>query len=479
MNEDRIAKRETVIKSRHAILSELNKKPFRNRKTISAMKKEIEALDEAQRGDILNPSVAASIQSGGNIRGNNYTSYSSQVTATYNMYNAESEYGAATLRGIVDTRVAFIGGEGISFTAEKKESLEYIEKFIKGNELDGSLLLDMITTGEMEGKNLAILLKDTAEELIKVREFSWYINNYTVNVDKNDNRKITGFKVKKKTSDAKDITIPVDKSVYVRLGGSPDKINETTNRIHTALTQVENYDRALYDLRANNHLFAKITPFFKTDNQQAAKSINNAISAGDWTPGRGYAGSAEFSMVGPPTGALEAIKGEMLLNLKMIASVVGIPVHWMSWPELMSNRATAENLLEVVSAATKKARLVWEEAIYKLIRRSMDMAVAAGFEKPSIVSDDFTIKLPLISLANLKQLIETWFPLYQDGVISMATLRNNVPGIDPEEERRKLQEEAEERAKNAPLPNRTFREMMDNQDGDQEDQDANSDKNGE
>ena len=142
---------------------------------------------------------------------------------------------------------------------------------------------------------------------------------------------------------------------------------------------------------------------------------------------------------------------DMLASLKAIATTTGVPIHWLSWPELMSNRATAENLLEVVNIATKSSRLIWEESLEDLIWKAMRHSVDAGIESANIMGD-FQIKLPLVSLNNLKAIMDVWLPLVGD-VISMATFRNMLPGIDPETEQKLIEAERKKKAENSPFNN--------------------------
>jgi len=239
-------------------------------------------------------------------------------------------------------------------------------------------------------------------------------------------------------------TISPDSAVYVKIGGSEYSINERPNRIHCVLTDIENASRGKYDLRKNTDLFGKTMPTWQTENRMEADSINNVVSSKEWEPGLGYAGTAKFSLVEPSGRAAEMAKMDILMALKAVSTTTGIPIHWLAWPELMSNRATAENMMEAIAAATKKDRLIWEEAFYEIILKSMVLAVDEGFEDSNIIAD-FQVKLPLISTAMVKALSDTWAPLQQMDVISMESLRNKIPGINPSEEKAFIDSEEKEK----------------------------------
>jgi hypothetical protein len=304
----------------------------------------------------------------------------------------------------------------------------------------------------MEGKNLVLLLPDKKAEQIKIRSFSWWVNKYKLELDPYDNDDIKKITYRSKDEDAEEKTIAIEKAVYVKIGGSEDKVVDTPSRIHTILTDVENFSRAKYDLRKNTHLFGKIFPYWETQTVAEAKAINNSVADGDFQIGSGYAGTAKMSLLEPTGQATMAIKEDILISLKCISMTTGIPIHWLAWPEVMSNRATAENLLEMVKAGTVKERLIWQEAIREIIDRAMITAIDNGFANNKII-DDYQVRLPLISIATLKALQETWIPLEQGNYISKKTVRNQIPGIDPLEESELLEQEKEKAIDESPFQN--------------------------
>lgn len=404
-----------------------------------AIKKRIMAMVEGGR-EILTPSVTKATSTSKVVDKNNYNTYASQVTALYQMYIAESVYGNEYARGIVDFRVAFLGGEGISVVTDNPEAKAYLDGFIRDNRLNGSGLIDLIQIGEMEGRCLIEMLKgahpaDNEKKIVKINPVAWINFQYEQNVKGN-------IEIQKDKKQGKAEEISAEDCVFVQIGGCAYNPKNTSGRIHTVLTDIENMSRAKYDLRRNAHLFGKVTPNWKTDDVKEAEDINTAVSNGDWQIGTGYAGPADFSYKAPDGGAAAIIDADSLKALKAISTTTGIPIHWLAYPELMSNRATAENMYEVVNAATKKERLIWEEALtelcYKAIRKGSEYGILTAGQFADVT---ITVKLPLVSIANLKQMIEIWYPLYVDGLISKQTFQNMLPGINPEDENWQIQQE--------------------------------------
>lgn len=419
----------------------------------------IQAIQEAQR-DILNTAVVGRISSGSVPDKNNYTNYEKQVDVAYKMYDGLTEYGSEVLSAVVDIRVAFIAGEGVSFYSKNEAKTKAVKKFLTLNSLSGSRLLAAVLMGELEGKALFVLANNEDEQSVDARLFSWYANKYKVERDKQDYEKITVIKYTPDNAQSKEQTIDIDKSVWVKLGGCDYKTDKTPTKIGKVLTQCENASRAAYDLRKNTHLFGRIFPYWETADGAAAKVINDALSARSFEIGDSYAGTAKMTLLEPSGSAGKVIIDDMLNSLRFVSAMTGVPIHWLAWPELMSNRATAENMLEVVSANTKKERLIWEESLRKLLDKVLQMAVDAGYETESVLEGEYDLRLPLISLASMQQLIDVWMPLYQEKLVSAFTMRNMMPGIDPEKEAEQIDVEREEAAERSPMQNTAADELV-------------------
>jgi hypothetical protein len=411
------------------------------------LKQKIQALEEAQR-DILNSLIVNTVGSSqtSQIRKNNYQTYPAQINIMYRMYNSSTDYGSGLLRNIIDTRSSLIAGEGLSIFAKNKKTQKFIDTFIKKNNLNGSRLFEIVTGCEMEGKSLVILIPDSKDQYVKTRWFSFYLNNYTIETDKKDSDIITSIHWTDKAGN-KHETRP-DRAVYMKTGGTTDRYNDTPPRTANVLTQIENYERALYDLRFNNHLFGRITPYWKTENSQDAKVINNALNNKEWDFGKGYAGAADFKYVSPDSGASDTIAKEMSLNLKIISAVTGIPVHWLGWTDLMSNRSTADELREMLLLCVKKEKLIIVEKIKEMIQKAMEMSVAAGFDDAVYDPDGFVVDLPVLTMDQIKSLVEVWIPLMDADLVSHADVQNRIPGINPSETNKMIESEKAERMMN-------------------------------
>jgi hypothetical protein len=438
---------------------------------------------------------------------NNYKTYGSQVEQIYKMYFNESDYGGETARGLIDTRVSLECGEGMNVVVYdspeftelqkekkkikvqafkskskytrrmqallddpkeeeikdlKKESVEtFIDKFIDDNQLDGSGLFDICETGEREGKVLLVL--NLVNDKIKINIFNWYTNKYDVvrNSETGDIESITYIKNGVQTP------IALDRAVFIQLYGLKTDPNKTPPRIANVLTQIENRSRARYDLRYNNHLYAKNFLWFETQDKNQSDAIKNWMKSNQFNVSKSGAGQARPYYVTPDTSISTTINLERTMDLKDIANAMGIPVFFND-PELISNKSLGDMMLEQVNQSTKKERLILESALKELIQKAMQLGVNSNIEGAVYKPDMFGVNLPLITFDTLKNLIEVWGNLFDKGFVSKQTVMGKIPGINPMDEEKLIEQEKKDNIENNPL-NEQMSNVMDGSVNNEED----------
>lgn len=434
-------------------------------------KRQIAALEEGAR-NILNTAIVTlgMTQTSPVVDENNYKTYDSKVNGAYSMFEQTCRYGGELFSGCVETRAAFIGGEGVSIVTKNKAAEKFLNEFIKNNELNGSRLMDFIITSELEGKCLLTLstqkkdtglAKDEDTKFVAVDSVRWIKRRYRI---KRKGDRLESITYRESSADAQEKTYNLKETVLIQTGRAEwNNDDATPSKLHKALTNFENFSRGVYDLRRNTHLFAKVVPVFKTQNKQDADIIAQ-LMGDDWDIGDGYAGPGDPSLLEPTGSAAKALLEDVVLNLKVASHVSGIPIHWLAWPELMSNRATAENLMEVVNSATKKERLIWESGLRELFLKACIYATnKVGTLDAGVYPDDLVVHLPFVSLALLKLIVEVWQPLKDDGTISPQTFTALLPGnIQYEAEQAVIKKNKEKAAKDSPLKNGALEEALKN-----------------
>ena len=404
-------------------------------------KVEIRATEgEHENHDALTGSPKANTTS--KIRKNNFGTYSKQVNTIKENYLARSAYGVTLTRAVIDYRAAFICGGGISVKADSPAAQKWVDNFLDVNKLSSIRLIQIVELLEKEGKALIIIKRDGVgdESNIRIRIQPWTEIEYHVDVDEyRDPISVEIFENKK---DIKNKKYAGNNFVYINIGGCVEDIDITPPPIANVLTEIENYERALFDLRASNHVFGTNRMAIETKTREDANYIQAKLNEAAWDPEKSYTMPAKAYYLSPPAGGIESVRGEMALNVKIISANTGLPVHWIGWTDLMSNRATAETLDELIKFVTKKQRTAIAEGYDELIQKAAAIARAFGETIPEFEAD---IELPNITSADLAALNDIYLPLKMEGAISMQTLRGLIPGIDPAEEEKQIEKEEKEK----------------------------------
>ena len=376
---------------------------------------------------------------------NFYKTYESQVRETYSKYNGRSDFGVAQTRAVVDLRTAMIAGEGVSISTEDDKLAEWINKVLTDNKLLlGDELANSIKGTEMSGQSILnvkiIDPKEDEKRKVKINRLGYnplapfrvkyagghFSNTDIVRVEIKDGKLWT--------------TVDIKDYVYVRTGGDDLNTYEPTTKVGVVLTDIENYDRAIKDMRRNNHIMARITPTFEVAKESDAKSLRVKLSRAKWKIGQAFIGNAKFKYETPGQGAHENLQTEMTATIKNISGTTGVPVHWLGHVDLMSNRSTAESLYELIKQHTVVERTTWESAIYNLILKAQELYIDTGGEDIKL-NTDFQVKLPLLDYSGFLERVKALNIARADGAISMDDYMNMLQGIDPYKTKKAIEKE--------------------------------------
>jgi hypothetical protein len=372
---------------------------------------------------------------------NSFQTYETQVRRTYKKYNGRDDFGCPQTRAVIDLRTSFISGEGVNVSSGDDGFNEWVERFIDKNQLGGKLLVDATRGGEMAGQSLLVLKSVQGEEGPEVKvgrkPYAMDAQYRPVYQDPTFPDEVVGMEIRQ---DGRWVKLMDRNFVYVRTGGDDWNSEGPTTRTGVVLTDLENYDRALKDIRRNNHIMARITPAFKVQAQQEAQNLAQQLNESKWEIGKAFIGTADFDYKAPGTGAHQNLLAEMASTLKTIAAGTGVPIHWLGWVDLMSNRSTADTLYELIKNATQVERLAWEKALYDLILRAQEMYIDAGGQGLTYTKD-FKVTLPLLDFNSFLDRVRAYNIALGDGIISKADYRNAIPGIDPIKTEKAIEEE--------------------------------------
>jgi len=394
---------------------------------------------------------------------NSYSTYESQVRATYEKYNAFTDFGSQQTRAVVDVRSAFISGEGLSVSCKNEATSKWIEDFLDKQKLNGSVFVSAVKSSEIVGQVLFSLdyvkASDTEEDCIRVRRLKYsHESPFRVKyADKMFSDEIEEVQVKR---DGRWAPIGIDNYIYARTGGDDSNLYMPTTRVGAVLTDIDNYDRALKDIRRNNFIYARVTPTFEVASEAEAKNLKLWLQKIQWKVGTAFIGKAKFSYQSPGTSAYQNLESEMTATIKTISATTGVPVHWLGFVDLMSNRATATSLYESVKNATVSERTVWQETMYDLITKAQELYIDSGGNLT--LDKDFEVKLPLINYGDFAERVNGLSKAYSDDAISIDDYRNELPNIDPLKTAKAVEAEKEEQQKELVKMGLVFNENEDN-----------------
>jgi hypothetical protein len=406
----------------------------------SPARMELESLYTMTRGSDAIPGIK-----------NNYKTYESQIEAVYKKYNNEDDFGNAQTRAVIDIRSAFIAGEGLSINIDKKD-IEYkklFDDFLNANRLMGSNYFRIVKGTEFNGKALCHLIDGTKRTLVndkdiplpQIKYYPYRLYKYRIDVDNFlDMYNVRNVSYKKKGQVEEQLL--KGRLIYIRTGGDDCELNKTTTKIGCVLNELENYDRAMKDIRANNHYFGKVTLWFETKTKQEAKELLAEIKKKNWRMGQIGAGTGVPHLITPEPNSFDNFKIELSTDLKAVAATTSVPVHWLSWVDLMSNRATAETLYDLINTGTIMERTIIAEAFRELFILMQEMYIDKGGSRIKTILRDFDVTIPILDFSRFLDLIRGLNIALMDEVITKKEYRSYIPGLSPFfEDEEKMEEE--------------------------------------
>jgi len=387
--------------------------------------------------------------------GAKYKMYSTQVTALRNKYMGKSDWGNIIAKNIVDVRAAFLIGRGVQvvtrdgYEGKSKREMKFVRDFIQYNNLDEEVPQDWAVGSELEGKVLVRLEPDREREMIRVVYVPWGKYNYTITADEPNFYRY--IKATYTGTDTRDDNVTVDVSfdlsedefVYRRFGGVVDDINNTPSKTAMVLRVIEDLDMELWDWRKINHLFSAPTPVVETEDVEAAKKVEREIEGKNWRLGKLLIlANGKFDLVCYKGEGFTTLEKAIKADVQTIAGATGVPVHFLGHPELLSNRATAENLLENIELATSRERKIWIGLYEELFQKAIRMYNKYFRQNLDPMAVD--ARIPFTSSSNLKLVEKVYLPMYQAGAMSLQTLLSYISELDVEKEIERIKEDKDE-----------------------------------
>lgn len=398
-------------------------------------------------------------------KSNEYQTYGQAVKAINSKYNGTADYGVFYTGNIIDVRAAFTIPTGLDVIKKTEEEcfreMSFVQEFMRFNELDMHVPQEWAKESEIEAKTCIVLVEDKDHEwemqisetkkipvkgMIKIRFFPWTTYKYIVETGA-DYSDFT--KIRYKDKDGEEAPpIPAPKFTYRRFGGRVNRPNHPAMKIWKCITQIENLDKALRDWREINNIFAAPILGLKCEDKKDVAQAKEDTKNWNMRIRKIFAYYGTLSYISPSIAGVDSLMKEIVSLAKIISGTTGVPVHFLGLPDLMSNRSTAENLMELIWASTVKEREVWNSAYNEVLFKAIDLYNNSSNKylngKTPIRQDLIEIAIQNVTSEQWLRLEKVYLPLYQESAITLDYLLMQIPGLDIEDEKKRR--EADEKS---------------------------------
>ena len=383
-----------------------------------------------------------------------YNTYAKQVAQLGQMYDNEASWGCMTAKNVIDVRTAFSVGQGVqvkkrdNYSGSAEKELAWVKEFMRFNNLDEEMPQEYAKEAEIEGKVLLRFMVDNEAQNIRVVHVPWRQFAYEVFTPDYD---FYDYNFASYTGSGGAVSFELPKMwfVYKRFGGTASQVNKTPPKTTFVLRQMEDLDKSIVDWRLINRLFSAPTPVFNTPDKQSAKDMYDWIKQKNWKIGKNLiigGDNVKFELVGWKGDGYTTLKEESQSLVKTISGTTGVPVHFLGYPELLSNRDTADNLIELIALSTNKERRTWVGAYEELFQKAMvisNLAFGTTLDPMAI-----NALIPFVTAAKIKVIRDLFLPMFGQGAMSLPTLLAQISGeidVDAEIVRIKLEQVEKER----------------------------------
>jgi len=366
-------------------------------------------------------------------RGNPYTTPEAAITELDKKFRGCAQWGVQLCQNIINLRAAFAIGGGIKpydkTGGKAQKELDFIKEFIEHNNLDEEGPQDFATEAEIEGRVLFNLTPNQDERTIDLRHIAWSTNKYTVSTPAGDYSQYETVKYYPAgNSEQKQVILEKKEFVYKKFAGRLNNVNNIMPKLGSILRNIEDLDKAYWDWRKRNKLFASPTPVIEANDTNAAKEISAYLDRKNWVIGKLLVIVGKFSMQGLNDSGGDSLMKEIESQAKIISGSSGVPVHFLGLPDLLSNRSTAENLMESLFDVTTRERTIWKGCYEEIFQKVLALAnehFKSGFDTKAV-----GVEIKELTEAQMRQLSSFWLPAFQAGGLTQKLWASKLPGVD-------------------------------------------------
>ncbi len=328
------------------------------------------------------------------------------------------------------------------------DELEFCRAFMDVNNLSEEKAQELAKEKEFSGQILLILYWSEKDRMVRVQYIAWDETRYKVYRDDRGNI----LRAEWKDKNGKPITLKPEEFVFARWNG---RLNGTTGSPTLAGNYwlCDNIEKAVRDLREGNHYFGYPTPVFETESADQAKDVSEGIATNAWGIGKPIATSAKVSYLEITGQAAEAVIKEITTAIKLLSGAVGVNPHFLGWPDLMSNRATAEDMENPVVSVAASDVEQWIGAYEELFAKATAIYNRNMRLPQDLVPGAVMAAIVTSTQVEFQQIKDVWLPLRVAGEIDQDTFLSKLPGVKADQVKTNL--EAERGKQEEPKPQTT------------------------
>ncbi len=388
-----------------------------------------------------------------------YTSYQSQVNKIDQMYRNVAQWGNMIAKNVIDIRAAFSTGQGLqvvrneNFTGDSTREMAFIRDFMELNNLNIEMPQEYAKEAEIEGRVLfkfgpAVDWDGNGNNNIQLEFVPWRQRNYKIT--KAPNNPYRALRAEYTGTAGQTFDLAENQFVFRSFGGNPYQ-NETPSKMAFCIGHAQNLDKALWDWREINKIHSSPTPVITVDDKEEAKRVIDYVKKKNWKVGKLMVlFNGEFKLVGWDGEGFTTMKEEIEVLVKTMSGTTGIPVHFFGYPELLSNRDTAESLIELIVLATNKERTTWISAYDEVFKTAIELYNEAF--NNNLNPEAVSARMPFVSAGKMEEIANVWLPMYLANTISLQTFLSQLAGdIEIDDEMVRIKQEIKEKEDRAKL----------------------------
>lgn len=327
--------------------------------------------------------------------------------------------------GLQTTEEARAEGEAVPGQNE----LDFILEFLEYNSLEGYRSDTLAIQRELEGAVLLVLhtVMDGGEFVnIAIEIVSWEQTRYELfykTLDGRENVTAGIDRVEWKVSGRK-VTVPGERVVFLPFGALPDA-KEGVPTLAPVIRDLEEHDKNERQFDRSNKYNANPTTVNKWEDAEQAKQMHDKFEAGtaSFKWGQVVNTTAEVTKLELEGVAHEAYALNIRNKVRNISAATGLPILLLGYPDLMSNRSTADFAADPMSVVSEQERKVWIDGL----KSAFDKAIRLRAEAETLGAlklEEGLIEpiIPFITARDLKIVKEIYMPMAKEGLLPVQAL---------------------------------------------------------